>query len=118
MDDESINACHEGPGEERKGQPHVYIPIHKYKIKGIFDTGATRTAMSYSLFYSLLTNGVDLPMETVDQLQIRGITGDKLEIVGPSSFSVHIRKHPILPSCSGCHEHAGYPDHRKRLNGS
>ncbi len=81
-----INACREGPGEEQKGQPHVYIPIHQYKVKGIFDTGATRTAMSYSLFYSLLSNGVDLPMETVDKLQIRGITGDKLEIVGRVPF--------------------------------
>ncbi len=82
MDDESINACHESPGEECKGQPHVYIPINRFKVNGIFDTGATQTVMSYSLFYSLLCNGVDLPMETMDKLQIRGITGDKLEIVG------------------------------------
>ena len=42
--------------------------------------------MSYSLFYSLLTNGVDLPIETVEKLHVRGITGDQLEIVGRVPF--------------------------------
>ncbi len=102
MDDESINTCCRSPGNGRKGQPHVYIPINRYKIKGIFDTGAARTVMSYSLLHALLANGVELAMEEVHHLQIRGISGREIKNCRKSIFSIYLWKNKVLPSCIDC----------------
>ncbi len=100
VDDESINACRESPGDQRKGQTHVYIPIYNYKVKGIFDTGSSRTVMSYSLLNALLANGVNLSLEETDKVRIRGISGQQLKIIGRVNFPFTFGKikfqHPVL----------------------
>ncbi len=99
MDDETINVCCDSPEDRKKGQPHMYIPIDKFKVKVMFDTGATRTLMSRCIYQALSDHGIDLPLEPTT-LTLEGVSGKKLQVDGRIQFMFTfgpiVIKHPVI----------------------
>ncbi len=77
----------------------MYIPIHNYKVKVMFDTGATRTLMSRRLHQAFCSHGFILPLEP-SSVQLAGVAGQKLQIDGrisfPFTFGSIIIQHPVI----------------------
>ncbi len=77
----------------------MYIPIEKFKVKVMFDTGATRTLMSRRIHKALSDNGVNLPLEPTT-LALEGVLGKKLQVDGRIQFTFTfgpiVIKHPVI----------------------
>ncbi len=97
-DDETINVCCDSPEDRKKGLPHMYIPIDKFKVKVMFDTGATRTLMSRRVYQALREHGIDLPLEPTT-LNL-GVSRTKLQVDSRIQFTFTfgpiIIKHPVI----------------------
>ena len=77
----------------------MYIPVHSYKVKVMFDTGATRTLMSRRLHQAFCSRGFMLPLEP-SSVQLAGVAGQRLQIDGrvsfPFTFGSIIIQHPVI----------------------
>ena len=77
----------------------MYIPVHSYKVKVMFDTGATRTLMSRRLHQAFCSHGFMLPLEP-SSVQLAGVAGQRLQIDGrvsfPFTFGPITIQHPVI----------------------
>ena len=77
----------------------MYLPIDKFKVKVMFDMGATRTLMSRHLYQALTEQGINLPLEPTI-LKLEGVSRTKLQVDGRIQFMFTfgpiIVQHPVI----------------------
>ncbi len=77
----------------------MYIPVDRFKVKVMFDTGATHTLMSRHIHQALCGNGISLPLEP-SSVNLSGVSGKELQVDSrvqfPFMFGMIALEHPII----------------------